>query len=55
MFILKPTNQFKKDLKVLTKRAVENKNLITEFLVKLQLNGAEGIDKKHRPHKLSGK
>ena len=55
MFILKPTNQFKKDLKVLTQRAVENENLITEFLVKLQLNGAEGIDKKHRPHKLSGK
>ena len=55
MFILKPTNQFKKDLKVLIKRSVKNEDLITEFLIKLQMNGAEGIEKKYRPHKLSGK
>lgn len=55
MFILKPTNQFKKDLKVLIKRSVKNEELITEFLLKLQMNGAEGIERKYRPHKLSGK
>ena len=55
MFILKPTNQFKKDLRILIKRSIKNEDLITQFLLKLQMNGAEGIEKKHRPHELSGK
>jgi len=54
MFALIPTNQFKKDVKVLKKRSANNEELITDFLTELAKNGASGIDKKHRPHKLSG-
>jgi len=54
MFNLIPTNQFKKDLKTVSKRSLKNVPLITEFLEKLQIQGAEGIDRKYRPHKLSG-
>ncbi|HEX3384758.1 MAG TPA: type II toxin-antitoxin system YafQ family toxin [Mucilaginibacter sp.] len=54
MFTLIPTNQFKKDVKALKKRSVKNADLITDFLTKLEESGAPGIDKKYRPHKLSG-
>lgn len=54
MFALLPTKQFDKDLKVLKKRSAKNVGLITDFLIQLEKNGVLGIDKKHRPHKLSG-
>ena len=54
MFKLNFTNQFKKDLKVLIKRSIKNDSLIRDFLVQLQKSGVARIDKKHRPHKLSG-
>jgi mRNA interferase YafQ len=54
MFTLIPTNQFKKDIKTLKKRSAKNASLLVDFLVELEKNGALGIDKKHRPHKLSG-
>jgi mRNA interferase YafQ len=54
MFLLKPTNQFKKDIKTVKKRSVKNADLVTFFLEKLQAKGVAGIDEKHRPHKLSG-
>ena len=54
MFTLKPTNQFKKDVTALKKRSIKNGELIRDFLEKLEENGAGGIDKKYRPHKLSG-
>jgi mRNA interferase YafQ len=54
MFILKPTNQFKKDAKKVIKRASKNLGLIEDFLEKLQDKGASGIEKKYRPHKLAG-
>ncbi len=54
MFILKPTNQFKKDAKKVIKRASKNLGLIEDFLEKLQDKGASGIEKKYRPHKLTG-
>jgi len=54
MFNLIPTNQFEKDVKILKKRSAKNAGLIVDFLTALEKNGAEGIDKKHRPHKLSG-
>lgn len=50
MFVLKPTNQFKKDVKLIIKRSVKN----ASFLEQLQVEGAAGIDKKYRPRKLSG-
>ena len=54
MFILKPTNQFKKDVKTAKKRSTKNSDLIIDFLEKLELDGVAGIDKKYRPHKLNG-
>lgn len=54
MFVLKPTNQFKKDLKSVIKRSSKNSFFITDFLEKLQVDGVLGIDKKYYPHKLSG-
>lgn len=54
MFILKPTNQFKKDAKKVIKKSAKIFDLIEDFLEKLKINGAIGIDKKYRPHKLTG-
>jgi mRNA interferase YafQ len=54
MFILKPTNQFKKDVITVKKRSIKNAELLSGFLEKLEQNGVSGIDKRHRPHKLSG-
>jgi mRNA interferase YafQ len=54
MFTLKPTNQFNKDVKTVKKRSAKNTGLIADFLEKLEADGVEGIDKKHRPNKLSG-
>lgn len=47
-------NQFKKDVKTLKKRSVKNAALLVSFLANLEKNGAEGIEQKHKPHKLSG-
>ena len=54
MFILRPTNQFKKDVKTVLKRSTKNAKYISDFLDQLQVDGVDAIDKKHRPHKLSG-
>lgn len=54
MFTLKPTNQFKKDAKKVIKRASKNFDLIEDFLEKLKVKGAVGLEKKHLPHKLTG-
>ena len=54
MFSLIPTNQFKKDIKTLKKRSEKYAALITDFLIELEKKGVVGIDKKHKPHKLTG-
>ncbi len=54
MFALIPTNQFKKDVKLIKKRSVKNAELLSAFLIELEKEGAIGIDKKYLPHKLSG-
>jgi mRNA interferase YafQ len=54
MFTLIPTNQFNKDIKALKKRSVKNAGFIIDFLIELEKAGVIGVDKKHRPHKLSG-
>jgi hypothetical protein len=46
MFLLIPTNQFKKDVKALKKRSARNEGFIVGFLAELEINGAAGIDKK---------
>ncbi len=54
MFVLIPTNQFKKDVKLAIKRLAKNEIYLTNFLEQLQLEGVLGINKKYLPHKLSG-
>jgi mRNA interferase YafQ len=54
MFTLIPTNQFKKDIKTLKKRSAKNADILINFLADLEKEGVDGVDKKHRPHKLSG-
>ncbi|RZK92859.1 MAG: type II toxin-antitoxin system YafQ family toxin [Pedobacter sp.] len=54
MYLLKPTNQFKKDIKSVIKRSSKNAIFISDFLEKLQVAGVLGIGKKYCPHKLSG-
>jgi mRNA interferase YafQ len=54
MFTLIPTHQFKKDIKTVKKRSKKNTDLLINFLELLQKEGANGLDKKYRPHKLSG-
>ena len=54
MFTLIPTTQFKKDVKLLKRRSRKNADLIIDFLGELAKAGASGLDKKYRPHKLSG-
>ena len=54
MFSLIPTNQFKKDVKALKKLSAKNADLLIDFLSELEKDGVIGIDKKYRPHKLSG-
>jgi mRNA interferase YafQ len=54
MYVLIPTNQFKKDVKLSVKRSTKNAVYIKDFLGKLQMNGVLGLDTKHRPHKLMG-
>jgi len=54
MFLLKPTNQFDKDVRLMKKRSYRNVSLITEFLTKLEIDGASGIEKKYHAHKLIG-
>ncbi len=54
MYRLIPTTQFKKDLKRIKKQSNISFLLISEFLKKLTIEGALGIDKKYKTHKLSG-
>ena len=54
MFKLIPTNQFKKDVRVIKRRSRNDAELLIVFLTELEKNGAAGLDKKFRPHKLSG-
>lgn len=54
MFEQKITGSFKKDLKTLKKRSVNDFELVRNFVKSLSETGFDGIDKKHKPHKLQG-
>ena len=55
MYQLSYTNKFLKDLKLIKKRSPKNFDLATKFIkVELSQNGAMGLDKKYKAHKLSG-
>lgn len=54
MYKIIASNKFLKDLKLLKKRSLSDFNLLQSFLETLVTNGSGGLDKKHKPHKLSG-
>lgn len=49
------SGSFKKDLKTLRKRSTFNFEILRSFIKELQKTGHQGIDQKHKPHKLTGK
>ncbi|MBW6536598.1 MAG: type II toxin-antitoxin system YafQ family toxin [Mariniphaga sp.] len=55
MFTIKYTGTFKKDLKTLKKRSIEDFETLRSFVKELATNGAAGIPEKHQAHKLKGK
>lgn len=55
MFNVNITGNFKKDLKTLKKRSSNDFEIVRNFVKTLTETGFDGIDKKHKPHKLKGK
>ena len=54
MFEIVTSTKFLKDLKLLKKRSIKDFGSLQELITILAKNGHKGLDKKHRPHKLSG-
>lgn len=54
MFQIVASNKFLKDLKLLKKRNESDFDLLEKFINNLVVSGYQGIDKKHKPHKLKG-
>ena len=54
MFQIVASTKFLKDLKRLKKRSKADFKLMEVFITNLATSGHQGIDKKHRPHKLKG-
>jgi mRNA interferase YafQ len=54
MFSVNITGNFKKDLKTLKKRSTNDFEVVRNFVKNLSETGFDGIDKKHKPHKLKG-
>lgn len=54
MFEITASTKFLKDLKLLKKRSINDFQLLQQLITKLADEGHKGIDKKHKPHKLSG-
>jgi mRNA interferase YafQ len=54
MFEIVTSSKFLKDLKLLKKRSTQDLEVLKIVIAKLAENGHKGLDKKHRPHKLSG-
>lgn len=54
MFEIVTSTKFLKDLKLLKKRSIKDLNLLRDLIDILAEKGHDGLDKKHKPHKLSG-
>ena len=54
MFQIITSTKFLKDLRLLKKRSVNDFYLLQQLINTLAEKGHRGIDKKHKPHKLSG-
>ena len=54
MFEIIASTKFLKELKLPKKRSANDFQLLQQLITKLAGEGHNGLDKKHRPHKLSG-
>jgi len=54
MFEIVTSTKFLKDLKLLKKRSVKDLESLQQLITVLAESGHKGLDKKHKPHKLSG-
>jgi len=54
MFEITTSTKFIKDLKLLKKRSVEDFLLLQQLIAVLAKNGHNGLEMKHKAHKLSG-
>jgi len=54
MFEIVTSTQFLKDLKLLKKQSVNHFHTLQQLITVLAEKGHNGLEKKHRPHKLSG-
>ncbi len=54
MFEIVTSTKFLKDLKLLKKRSEEDYSFLQQLISVLAENGHVGLDRKHKPHKLSG-
>ena len=55
MYKIGYSGTFKKDLKTLKKRSLQNFESLRSFIKELQISGYQNVDRKYKPHKLSGK
>jgi mRNA interferase YafQ len=54
MFEIVASTKFLKDLKLLKKRSLKDLQTLQQLITVLAEKGHKGLDKKHKPHKLSG-
>lgn len=54
MFEIVTSTRFLKDLKLLKRRSARDLAILQEIVTVLASKGHEGLDKKHKAHKLSG-
>ena len=54
MFDIVTSTKFLKDLKLLKKRSLNDFLTLQQLITVLAESGHKGLEKKHRPHKLSG-
>ncbi|QQL51280.1 type II toxin-antitoxin system YafQ family toxin [Mucilaginibacter ginkgonis] len=54
MFEIVTSTKFLKDLKLLKKRSLKDLDILKDLISILAKKGHKGLDKKHKPHKLSG-
>jgi mRNA interferase YafQ len=54
MFQIEASSKFLKDLKLLKKRSVKDLEILQSVITILAEKGHGGLDKKFKPHKLSG-
>ena len=54
MFEIVTSTKFLKDLKLLKKRSIKDLQLLRQLITVLAENGHQGLNAKHKAHKLSG-